>query len=194
MQQDAAGILSFWRASGPPKWFQGGEAFDEEVKVNLLPAYEQAASGALDHWREDAQGALARIILLDQVPRNVFRGTPKAFATDPLALAGAQDAIARGFDRDPQVEQAPTLRSFFYLPLMHAEDVATQARCVALYEAWGDENGLYEAWGDENGLNYARVHQEAIDRFGRFPHRNVILGRVMTPDEQAYLDGGGFTG
>lgn len=184
MQQDAAGILSFWRAAGPPKWFQGGEAFDEEVKLHLLPAYEQAASGALDHWRENAQGALARLILLDQVPRNVFRGTPKAFATDALALAGAQDAIARGFDRDPQVELAPSLRSFFYLPLMHAEDEATQDRCVALYEAWGDENGLH----------HARVHHEAIARFGRFPHRNVILGRVMTPDEQAYLDGGGFTG
>ncbi|MGQ3673541.1 DUF924 family protein [Xanthobacter sp. TB0136] len=184
MQHDAAGILDFWRKAGPDKWFGGGPAFDDEVRQHLLPAYEQAVDRLLDHWQKDAESALARLILLDQVPRNIFRGSPRAFATDALARAGAEEAIAKGFDRAPEVERAPTLRGFFYLPLMHAEDVEAQARCVA----------LYREWGEENGLSYALVHQDIIVRFGRFPHRNLILGRTMTPDEQAYLDAGGFSG
>ncbi len=184
MQQEAERILAFWREAGPQKWFGGGAAFDLEVKEHLLPAYQQAADRLLDHWQESAEGALARLILLDQVPRNMFRGTPRAFATDELALAGAEAAIAQGFDRAPEVERAPTLRSFFYLPLMHAEDEQTQARCVS----------LYREWGEENGLSHALIHHDAIARFGRFPHRNLILGRAMRAEEQAYLDEGGFSG
>ncbi|MGE4373230.1 MAG: DUF924 family protein [Xanthobacter sp.] len=183
-QAEINAVLDFWRSEGPQKWFGGGSVFDEEVKNHLLPAYERAVAGELDDWQDAPESAVARIILLDQVPRNVFRGTPRAFATDPIALASAEDAVARGFDRDQAVNAPPALRGFFYLPFMHAENERAQARCVA----------LYEAWGDENGLAFARIHQDAITRFGRFPHRNSILGRVTTPEEQAYLDGGGFSG
>ncbi|MDI4666089.1 DUF924 family protein [Xanthobacter autotrophicus] len=177
-----ADVLAFWLAAGREKWFDGGTAFDEEVRDALLPLHEAAAAGALDGWRETPEGALAWIILMDQVPRNVFRGTPRAFATDARALAAAEQAVARGFDAAAQI--APALRSFFYLPFMHAEDEAAQARCI----------DLYQALGHEEGLRYALVHKEVIDRFGRFPHRNAILGRPMSAAEQAYLDGGGFSG
>lgn len=175
-------VLSFWQAAGREKWFGGGPAFDEEVRAALLPAYEAAAESALDSWQGTAPGALARIILLDQVPRNVFRGTPQAFATDAMALAAAEKAVDRGFDADPSIPEA--LRSFFYLPFMHAEDPAAQARCVA----------LYKALGQEEGVRYALIHQECIERFGRFPHRNAILGRATTPEEADYLANGGFSG
>ncbi|MFG1346189.1 DUF924 family protein [Xanthobacter autotrophicus DSM 431] len=175
-------VVAFWLSAGREKWFGGGAAFDEEVRAALLPAHEAAACGALDAWAQTPLGALARIILLDQVPRNVFRGTPSAFASDPLALAAASEAIGKGFDRAPEVPAV--LVTFFYLPFMHAEDRAAQARCVA----------LYRALGHEEGIAYALLHQEAIDRFGRFPHRNPILGRAMTAEEQAFLDAGGFTG
>lgn len=175
-------VLSFWQAAGREKWFGGGPAFDAEVRAALLPAHEAAAESALDGWQGTAPGALARIILLDQVPRNVFRGTPQAFATDAMALAAAEKAVDRGFDKDPSIPDA--LRSFFYLPFMHAEDRAAQARCVA----------LYRALGQEDGLRFALIHQECIDRFGRFPHRNAILGRETTPEEADYLANGGFSG
>lgn len=175
-------VLAFWQAAGREKWFDGGPAFDAEVRDALLPAYKAAAGTALDDWQGTAPGALARLILLDQVPRNAFRGTPQAFETDAMARAGAERALDRGFDRDPAVPQA--LRSFFYLPLMHAEDPHAQARCVE----------LYRALGYEEGLRYALIHQDAIDRFGRFPHRNPILGRETTEAEADYLKNGGFSG
>lgn len=178
----AAEVLAFWLAAGREKWFGGGPAFDEEVRAALLPAHEAAVAGALDPWRKTPEGALAWIILMDQVPRNVFRGTPQAFATDARALAAAEQAVARGFDGAAGI--APALRTFFYLPFMHAEDKAAQARGVA----------LYRALGQEEGMAFALLHQEIIDRFGRFPHRNPILGRAMSAEEQAYLDGGGFGG
>ncbi|MFG1280100.1 DUF924 family protein [Xanthobacter autotrophicus] len=177
-----ADVLAFWLAAGRDEWFGGGAAFDDEVREALLPAHEAALAGTLDDWRETPEGALAWIILMDQVPRNVFRATPRAFATDARALAAAEQAVARGFDGAPGI--AAALRSFFYLPFMHAEDGAAQARCV----------DLYGALGQEEGVRYALVHKEIIDRFGRFPHRNPILGRPMSAEEQAYLDGGGFSG
>ena len=177
-----ADVLAFWRAAGREKWFGGGAAFDEEVRAALLPAHEAAVAGALDAWRETPEGALAWIILTDQVPRNAFRGTPRAFATDARALEAAERAVERGFDGAPEI--APALRTFFYLPFMHAEDRAAQARGVDLYRALGQEEGMAFALG----------HKEIIDRFGRFPHRNPILGRQMSAEEQAYLDGGGFGG
>ncbi|QRG07819.1 DUF924 family protein [Xanthobacter dioxanivorans] len=175
-------VLAFWLGSGPEKWFDGGEAFDAEVRAALLPAHAAAVAGALDDWAQTPLGALARIILLDQVPRNAFRSTPGAFASDGLALAAAEAAIAEGFDAAWQVPEA--LRTFFYLPFMHAEDPVAQARCL----------DLYRAIGHEEGVRYALVHKEAIDRFGRFPHRNPILGRAMSAEEQAWLDAGGFSG
>ncbi len=177
-------ILSWWRAAGRERWFGGEPAFDAEVRARLLPAHRDAAAGRLDTWAATPEGAAALLILLDQVPRNVFRGTPAAFAADSTALAHAEHAVARGFDAAPEVNTPPRLRGFFYLPFMHAENTACQARCVA----------LYRAAGDTDGLAYALLHQEAIARFGRFPHRNPILGRAMTPQEQAYLDAGGFSG
>lgn len=173
-------VLDFWSDAGREKWFGGGTAFDAEVRAALLPAFEAAAAGALDGWEETAEGALARVILLDQVPRNAFRGTPRAFATDDMALAASERALGRGFDRD--VPEA--LRTFFYLPFMHAEDAAAQARCLE----------LYRALGQKEGIDYALAHKDAIDRFGRFPHRNPILGRTMRGEEQAWLDAGGFSG
>lgn len=175
-------VITFWQAAGREKWFGGGPAFDAEVRTTLLTAYEAAAGSALDSWQATAPGALARIILLDQVPRNVFRGTPQAFATDAMALAAAETAVDRGFDKDPSIPDA--LRSFFYLPFMHAEERAAQAKGVA----------LYRTLGQEEGLRFALIHQECIDRFGRFPHRNVILGRATTPEEAEYLANGGFSG
>lgn len=179
-----AEILSWWRAAGRERWFGAGAAFDADVRARLLPAHEAAAAGQLVSWEETPEGAAALLILLDQVPRNVFRATPRAFATDHRARAVAERAIARGFDDAREVNTAPSLRGFFYLPFMHAEDAACQQRCVH----------LYRAAGDEEGLAFALLHQDAIARFGRFPHRNPILGRAMTPDEQAYLDAGGFQG
>ncbi|MFS8035906.1 DUF924 family protein [Xanthobacter sp. AM11] len=178
----AQGVLDFWHAAGREKWFGGGAAFDGQVRAALLPVHEAAVAGALDDWAQAPSGALARIIVLDQVPRNVFRGTPRAFASDAAALAAAEAALARGFDQAAEIP--PALRAFFFLPFMHAEDAAAQARCVE----------MYRALGQAEGLAYALAHQEAITRFGRFPHRNPILGRAMTAEEQAWLDAGGFTG
>jgi uncharacterized protein (DUF924 family) len=171
-------VLRFWWDAGPDAWFRSDPAFDDRVRQVLGPRAEEAAAGKLDDWAETAPGALALIILLDQVPRNVHRGTPAAFATDARALAVARKAIEKGFpDAYP-----PIGRSFFYLPFQHAEDMETQSLSVDLYRALGDKDGYY----------YALVHMDAIRRFGRFPHRNGFLGRKSTPEEEAYLASGGF--
>ncbi len=173
-------IVSFWQQAGPQRWFMPDAAFDETIRGRFLPAHEQAAAGALAGWANAAEGALALLLLLDQFPRNMFRGQARAFATDAQARAIANAAIARGHD----LVVAPALRSFFYLPLMHAEDMRDQERCVV----------LYQAAHNQEGLRFAVIHAEAIRRFGRFPHRNAALGRMTTPAERAYLDAGGFRG
>lgn len=173
-------VISFWQEAGPDSWFEADPAFDERVRARFLAAYEAAARGDLDEWQESADGALALVILLDQFPRNMFRGTPRAFAADDAALAVADRAIAAG--RDDDVLEA--LRSFFYMPFMHSERLGDQERCVALMQAFG---------GADN-VKYAEIHRDIIRRFGRFPHRNEILGRHSQPEEIAYLDGGGFKG
>jgi uncharacterized protein (DUF924 family) len=180
MAATADGIVSFWRAAGPDRWFNKNANFDEEIRQRFLETYEAAAAGQLTDWEQSAQGALALLILLDQFPRNMFRGEARAFATDPLARAVAASAIVRGFD-----SQVPTeMRGFFYLPFQHSEDLADQERGIAFYKAIGDlEN-----------LKWAELHADIIRRFGRFPHRNSVLGRTTTPEEQAFLDGGGFAG
>ena len=180
MLSTADEIVSFWRAAGQKRWFNKDTAFDEEIRKRFLDTYEAAAAGKFSDWEQNAQGALALLILLDQFPRNMFRGDARTFATDPLARAIAAGAIVRGFD-----SQVPTeLRSFFYLPFGHSEDLADQERGIALYKAVGD---------DEN-LKWAELHADIIRRFGRFPHRNSVLGRTTTPEEQAFLDDGGFAG
>lgn len=172
-------VLAFWWAAGPGAWFSVDEAFDEACR-GWMGLAEEAAAGALDAWQETAAGTLALLILLDQIPRNAFRGTPRAFATDARALAVAEAAIARGCDKGWPMP----MKNFFYLPLMHAEDLAVQDRAIDLYRAAGDREALL----------YAYMHHEAIRRFGRFPHRNPILGRETTPAERAFLDAGGFAG
>jgi uncharacterized protein (DUF924 family) len=175
----AAAIVAFWREMGPDRWFNKDAALDDEIKRRFLPTYEAAAAGKITDWEQSAEGALALLILLDQFPRNMFRGEARAFATDPLARAIASRAILNGFDG-----AYPDLRTFFYLPFEHSENLADQERCIA----------LNKAAGDADGLKWAELHADIIRRFGRFPHRNAVLGRVTTPEEQAFLDGGGFAG
>jgi len=172
-------VLAFWRAAGPDKWFTRDAAFDDAIRTQFLATYETAAAGALA-WGGTAEGALALLIVLDQFPRNIFRGSARAFAADPRAREVATRAIARGFDREVPLAE----RSFFYLPFEHSESLADQERCVA----------LNRASGDADALKWAELHADIIRRFGRFPHRNAMLGRATTPEEQAFLDDGGFTG
>lgn len=172
-------VLDFWRAAGPEKWFAKDDAFDADFTRRFLAAHEAAAAGSLDDWAQDAPGALALVLLLDQFPRNAFRDSPRAFATDARALHTARTAIERGFDRATEVE----LRAFFYMPLMHSESLADQDDCVALSRPLPGTT-----------LRFAELHRDIVRRFGRFPHRNAVLGRSTTPEEQAFLDAGGFAG
>lgn len=172
-------IVRFWSAAGPAAWYKKDAAFDGRCR-DFEAAHHAAARGELSRWEANAEGALALLLLLDQIPRNIFRDSAHAFATDGLAQRIAADAIAVGHD---QATPMP-LRIFFYMPLEHAEDLAQQDRCVALFEAAG--NAEY--------LKYAVLHRDIIARFGRFPHRNAMLGRKTTPDEAAFLAEGGFSG
>ncbi len=173
-------IVSFWRDAGPERWFEQNDDFDQAIKSRFLAAHEAAARSELAAHEENAEGALALVILLDQFSRNMFRGGARAFATDAHARAVAGRAIARGFDQATD----KTLRQFFYLPFMHSELLADQDRSVELYAAIGD--------ADVSG--YALAHRDIIAKFGRFPHRNRIVGRETTAAEQEFLDGGGFAG
>jgi uncharacterized protein (DUF924 family) len=179
-EPSSAEVVAFWRDAGPERWFSKDTAFDDDIRRRFLGLHEDAAAGRLSRWEATAEGALALLILLDQFPRNMFRGQARAFATDPLARAIAAGALVRGFDA-----QAPDgMRGFFYLPFEHSEDLADQERAVA----------FYKASGDADGLKWAELHADIIRRFGRFPHRNKALGRATTPEEQAFLDDGGFSG
>lgn len=172
-------VVGFWREAGMEAWFNGDEAFDRECENRFLEAHLLAARRGSEDWLGTAEGALALLLLLDQIPRNIFRGSGHAFATDGLARHYADRALATG--HDAAVE--PALRAFFYLPFEHAEDMADQQRAVE----------LFGAPGMEEYLPYAIAHRDVIARFGRFPHRNRALGRQSTPEEQAWLDaGGGF--
>jgi uncharacterized protein (DUF924 family) len=173
-------VVAFWLDAGPKKWFNKDIAFDEQIRARFLPTYEAAIVGRLASWEATADGALALLIVLDQFPRNMFRGSPRTFAADPLARAVADRAIARGFDKQLGLPK----QNFFHLPFMHSEDPADQERCV----------DLARQSGDANTLKFAEQHAEIIRRFGRFPHRNPVLGRKSTPEEQAFLDQGGFAG
>jgi len=174
----AADVLAFWQEAGWERWFRGGSEFDAEIAARFGAAAGSAAEGGLDHWAETAEGALALVIVLDQFRRNIHRKSPAAFAADPHARAIAEAAIARGFDR----AVAQDLRIFFYMPFEHAEDLAAQRRCIE----------LVGALGNENYLKYAQMHHDVIARFGRFPHRNAVLGRASTPEEETFLADGGF--
>lgn len=177
-------VVGFWREAGPKKWFAKSEAFDEALRLRFEPVHHAAARGAYDGWAATPEGALALLLLLDQIPRNLYRGSGHAFATDGKARAIARAAWDAGHDRQVEAQ----LRPFFYLPFEHSEDPADQAFSVRLYTRLRDETG------DEESLKWAVLHEEIIARFGRFPHRNAALGRTTTPEEQAFLDEGGFSG
>jgi uncharacterized protein (DUF924 family) len=172
-------VIAFWRDAGPSRWFKKDEAFDRAFRDRFLAAHEAASRGELEDWKQGADGALALCILLDQFPRNAFRGTARMFATDAKAREVARAAVDAGFDA--RVEES--MRQFFYLPFMHSEQLADQELCVQLTAALGEESA-----------RYARMHRDIIARFGRFPHRNPVLGRATSADEQKFLDQGGFSG
>lgn len=174
---EALDFLEFWLEAGPDKWFDGGAEFDEECRA-YEPFWEAAAQGQYDHWADTASGMLALIILLDQIPRNLFRESAKQFSTDEKAIVLARTALDKGYDKS----QMMPVRNFYYLPFMHSEDLADQRLCCDLLRPTGSMQNYY----------FALVHMDAIARFGRFPHRNAILNRETTAEEQRYLDTGGF--
>jgi uncharacterized protein (DUF924 family) len=173
-------VIDFWLAAGESRWFTRDAAFDGELSVRFKEALARARDGAFDHWAETPKGALALIILLDQFSRNIHRGTPLAFAADRKALALARSAVARG----DHLTMPATLARWIIMPFEHAEDLDAQMRCVALFTVRDPEDMTH----------WARLHLEIIARFGRFPHRNAILGRKSTPEELAFLAAGGFAG
>ena len=193
-------VLRFWLGAHPldaaamqrvqGQWFRKDDAFDEALRAQFAPTLAAALRGELDAWAAQPEGWLALLIVLDQFTRNACRGQPQAFAGDARALALAQAGIALGHDQ----ALPPMARIFCYLPLEHAEDPACQAHSVALFTALAAAPGAQPAAFFEGTLDYARRHQEVIERFGRFPHRNAILGRASSAQEQAYLaqPGSGF--
>jgi uncharacterized protein (DUF924 family) len=172
-------VVSFWREAGPERWFGGGDSFDVQCRAHFLDAHLCAARREFEHWLDTAEGALGLVLLLDQIPRNVFRRSGHSYATDPLARHYADRALTLGFDT--QIE--PALRSFLYLPFQHSEALADQDRALELF-------GRLPAGGDR----WARHHYEIIQRFGRCPHRNAALGRESTREEREFLAQGGFSG
>jgi len=167
-------VVTFWFAKTvQPLWFASTPDFDEILRTRFLETYRAAAAGQLPDWEATAEGALALVIVLDQFPLNLFRSLPESFATEAIAREVADRAIGRGFDQ----ALSPIQRQFLYLPFMHSEALADQERSVR----------LYQPPGMEENLRFARHHHNLIQRFGRFPHRNAILGRASTADELAYL-------
>ncbi len=188
-----AEVLEFWfGAKGGAEhgllrkcWFEKNAAFDAEIRQRFLPLLEAATADRLDDWAAQPESLLALIVLLDQFPRNLFRDDARAFATDAKALALAQQAVAQGFD----AQLMPVARAFIYLPFEHCEDMAMQDRAVALFSELAKQGEAFASY-----LDYAERHRDVIRRFGRFPHRNAILGRTSTPEEIEYLTrpGAGF--
>jgi len=178
-------VVDFWfGAEGSPErgraraqWFRKDAAFDDAIRARFGAAVERALEGEYTAWDATPAGALARVVMLDQFTRNVFRDTPRAFAGDARALAAADAALARGFDRALD----PVQRGFLYLPFEHAEDASMQHRSLALF------GGLARETGDDTLLVWARKHADVIFRFGRYPHRNAVLGRASTPEEVEFL-------
>ena len=174
-------ILSFWLDEvGPKGWYKTDDSLDEQVRDLYADAWEKSSEGGHSLWLTYPNGMLAYIILTDQFPRNMWRGEPRSFAMDSAALAAAKIAISRGWD----LRVDPPARQFFYLPLMHSENLCDQDRCVRLFHT-----RMPEA---EDNLLHARAHREVIRRFGRFPHRNATLGRETQPAEASFLAEGGY--
>jgi uncharacterized protein (DUF924 family) len=175
-----AEVVAFWRDAGPKQWFLKDDAFDAWIGERFGALHMEAAAGAKNEWAQTSEGSLALLLLLDQFSRNLYRGSPQAFAQDEQARRIARSAIDAGFDQAVD----PAFRTFFYLPFTHSESIIDQELCVR----------LSHQILDPDSLRWARIHEKIIRRFGRFPHRNKVLGRHTTPAEQAFLDGGGFSG
>ncbi|MGB3046339.1 MAG: DUF924 family protein [Xanthobacteraceae bacterium] len=173
-------IITFWREAGYDRWYKKDEAFDAEIRRRFLATWDAALAGQLDHWQDSDEGTLALLIVLDQFPRNMLRGDPRTFASDPKAREVADRAVARGVDQ----RLDSVMRQFVYLPFEHSEDLADQTRSVT----------LFKTLGDADNLRYAEIHEDIIRKFGRFPHRNRVLGRTTTEAEQEFLNSGGFAG
>lgn len=193
LPERARAVLDFW--FGPPGdpererhrdvWFRSTPEHDETLRRLFFADYEEAAAGALADWEATPDAAMALVLLVDQIPRNIFRGSPRTYDTDALARAIADRALARGFDR-----VVPTVwRKFFYMPFHHSEDLADQRRAVALWGTLPDERDQRDVRDPERGANrrYGMPYLEVIARFGRFPHRNAVLGRSSTQEEIAFL-------
>lgn len=175
----AEAVLSFWFGLSPWQWFRRSRTLDDAIKARFGALHEAAIAGRLDVWRAHPRHSLALLILLDQFSRNIHRDHPRAFAADAKARALAEDALSRRFDMLYGARE----RAFFYLPFMHGEDLASQERSLALFKARLPDSG---------NLPYAIEHYDIVKRFGRFPHRNKILGRRSTAEERAFLKHGGF--
>ena len=173
-------MTRFWLEAGPLRWFTKDAAFDGALAVRFGAALQEARLGAFDHWGKTPEGALGLVLLLDQVSRNIHRGSPLAFAADSRALRLAKEWIGHGYHQ----KLPPPLACWFLMPFEHAENLDAQQRCLALFQTMG----LAEM------THYARIHLDIIARFGRFPHRNRVLGRKSTAAELAFLAGGGFAG
>ncbi len=173
-------VWTFWEQAGEARWFSKDAAFDDAVKTRFGQALAHATSGGFDHWGEMAEGALGLVILLDQMPRNIHRGSPLAFAADARALELAKSWIGKGYHK----ELPPPRAMWLCMPFEHSENIDDQRRCVELFESLG-LNGM---------VHWAKLHLDIIAKFGRFPHRNSILGRTSTAEEIAFLEAGGFSG
>ena len=179
MENRAGEVLTFWQEAGPESWYRQDAPFDRTIRDRFGALWDLACAGGCDHWAMGPKGALALIVLTDQFPRNMFRDSPRAFASDARALRIAASALNHGWD----LRLAEPMRQFFYLPFMHSEMLTDQDRSVRLFKA-------RMATGDN--LLHARAHREVIRRYGRFPYRNAALGRISTPQEDGFLASGGY--
>ncbi|MAR90596.1 MAG: DUF924 family protein [Pseudomonadota bacterium] len=178
---DPEAILDFWfHETNPRYWFRKDQKFDQLISSRFGALLKQGCRGELFQWRDTARGRLAEILVLDQFSRNIHRGSALAFAADGMALVLAQEAVAAGLDRQLEARE----RSFLYMPYMHSESLAIHRQAVQLFQ----QPGL------EDNLKFELKHREILERFGRYPHRNALLGRVSTPEELAFLQqpGSGF--
>jgi uncharacterized protein (DUF924 family) len=183
MQDTKENILNFWfEDTSPQQWFQVNEEFDQIIYDRYFDIYERAKTGSLKDWEVDAEGCLALCLILDQFPRNMFRGKPDAFETDKAALLISKQALHKGLDQ----VLSPVKRRFLYLPFEHSENMQDQKKSCELFKSMQADDPL--------GYEYALRHMHVIEKFGRFPHRNKILGRENTPEEAEYLKepGAGF--
>ena len=177
---EAASVLEFWQNAGPKAWFAKSDEFDTSIRQQFGVLHEKAASNELSAWEDQPDSALALILILDQFSRNLFRNDARAFAQDELCLKIAKSSLSQNFD----AKVDPSLKQFYYMPLMHSESILDQRHCVR----------LFHAANLPDNLKFAILHRDIIERFGQFPHRNSVLGRPISPTERSFLDGGGFSG